>query len=104
MIKNYFLIFFSPLISLVIIGAIIFYLFKKAQSIKPSPRDYILFINLERKLGKYVSEEKISRYLQEFEGAILNILIKILQKIKIEALRLQVWAEKHLTTFRERQK
>lgn len=104
MIKNYFLIFISPFISLLIIGIIIIYLSKKAKGIKPSPRDYILLINLEKRLSKYISEEKLSRYLQEFESAILNILIKILQKIKIEALRLQVWAEKHLTTFREKQK
>lgn len=104
MIKNYFFIFLSPLISLLIIGIIIIYLYKKTKTIRPSPRDYILFINLERKLGKYISEEKLAKYLQEFEYAILNILIKILQKIKIEALRLQVWAEKYLTTFREKQK
>lgn len=104
MIKNYFLIFLSPLISLVILGLIALYFVRKAKTIKPSPRDYILLINLERKFSRYFSFEKFLRYVEELESLILNILLKILQRIKTEALKLQIWAEKHLTALRERQK
>lgn len=104
MLKTYFLIFLSPIVSLIILGVIAFYLARKAKTVRPSPKDYILLFNLEKKFSKYFSFERVIRYFKEMEGVILNIILKILQRIKTEALRLQIWAEKYLTAIREKQK
>lgn len=100
----YFFVFLSPIVSLSILGIIAIYLIRKAKSIKPSPRDYILLINLERKFQKYFSISKLWYYAQELEKIFLNLAFKLLQRLKTEALKIQIWAEKHLHTIREKQK
>lgn len=102
MIKEYYLAFLSPIISFLILGLIAVYFLKKAKSIKIVPRDYIILINFERKIGKVFSSTLAS--FEKVETIVLSILLKLLQRIKTESLKIQIWAEKHLTSLRERQK
>lgn len=102
MIREYYLTFLSPLISFVILGLIVSYFLKKSKNIKILPRDYIILINLERKIGKVFSSTLSS--FEKLETIALSILLKILQRIKTESLKIQIWAEKHLTSLREKQK
>lgn len=102
MIKEYYLAFLSPIISLVILGLIAVYFLKKAKGIKVIPRDYIVLINLERKINKFFSSALVN--FGKLEAIILSILLKILQRIKTESLKIQIWAEKHLISLREKQK
>lgn len=102
MIKEYYFVFLSPLISLFILGLIAVYFIKKTKSIKLIPRDYIILINLEKKIKKFFASTKV--HFEELESAILSMALKILQRIKTESLKIQIWAEKQLSSLKERQK
>ncbi len=102
MIKEYYLAFLSPIISLIILGLIALYFLRKVKNIKILPKDYIILINLERKIRKALTSTKV--HFEELEGVFLSIILKILQRIKTESLKIQIWAEKHLTSLKEKQK
>lgn len=102
MIREYYLAFLSPIISFIILGLITTYFLKKIKSIRILPKDYLILINLEKKIKKLFSSAR--SHFEELEGIFLSIILKILQRIKTESLKIQIWAEKHLTSLKERQK
>lgn len=87
----------SPLISFFILVLIIAYLKLKIRKIKILPKDYLKFYNYEKKIKSYF---QFAQFYHSFVNFILGFLIKILQRFKTEALRFQVWAERHLINLK----
>lgn len=87
----------APLLFLFILIIIIGYLKLKIKKIKILPKDYLKFYHYEKKIKDYLKISKFYRFIIEF---IINLTIKILQRFKTEALKIQVWTEKHLINLK----
>lgn len=87
----------APLLVLFILIIIIGYLKLKIKKIKILPKDYLKFYQYEKKIKGYLQISKFYHLIIEF---IITLTIKILQRFKTEALKFQVWTEKHLINLK----
>lgn len=95
------LFFLSPIISLIILFFIIYYVFKKAKNIKIEPKDQLHIYKLKIRFIENFYHKKLIPFLSELEKIFSSFYKKFLQRIKTEALKTQIWAEKQLEKFKE---
>jgi len=95
--------YFSPIIAFLILFVIAFYSLKKIHKIKILPKDYLAFYRIERKITNNLNIEKTIILINKINLAFIKFLIKILQRLKIELLRFQIWIESKLTNLRKKQ-
>lgn len=88
--------FLLPIFDLFIFGVIFGYLYRKARDVKVEGFDYLWLINLERKLGKKLKRLALTERTTKIKVFLIALLEKFLIKIRIEALRIQVWVDRRL--------
>jgi hypothetical protein len=67
------------------------------------PKDYLAFYRIEKKIINVFNIERIILITNKINLALINFLIKILHRLKIEILRLQIWVEGKLTNLKKKQ-
>jgi hypothetical protein len=95
--------YFSPIIAFLILFLIYLYSIKKIHKIKILPKDYLAFYRIEKKIINVFNIERIILITNKINLALINFLIKILHRLKIEILRLQIWVEGKLTNLKKKQ-
>ncbi|MGC8981570.1 MAG: hypothetical protein ACP5JU_01295 [Minisyncoccia bacterium] len=95
------LIFLSPIISLLILFFISYYIYKKSKEIKITPTDHLDFKRFQIKIFKNFYEKRLKIFIEKIKEILLSLYKKFLQRIKTEALKTQIWAEKKLEKFKD---
>jgi hypothetical protein len=88
--------FILPILDLVIFGVIFGYLYRKAKNVKIEGFDYLWLKNIERKVRKRFQNLSLAERAVKIKDLFVILLEKFLLKIRIEALRIQVWVDKCL--------
>jgi hypothetical protein len=95
------LIFLSPIISLFLLFFIAYYIYKKTKEVKVTPFDHLHFRIIQIRFIKNFYDKKLKILIEELKEIFSSLYKKFLQRIKTEALKTQIWAEKQLEKFKD---
>ncbi len=95
------LLYLAPVISICLFGAVVVFLRARAATIRITGFDYLWFSNLQRKGSVKLRRLAIPQKLERLTVLWYTILEKFVRKVKIEALRVQVWADRVLERIKE---
>ncbi len=87
---------FLPLLTLLIFGLIVFFIAKKSKTVQLRGYDYLWFNNFQAKLQKKARRLNLNKKFYSLQKTYRGLSEKFLLKMRIEALRVQVWADKKL--------
>ncbi len=90
-----------PLLTLFIFTIIFAYIYKKSKRVRLRGFDYLWFNNLQLKFHRRARWLRLEQRSSFFRQAIIHSYEKFLMKIRIEALRIQVWADQKLKDLKE---
>ena len=93
--------YFSPFISIGIFVYLARYLKGKTEKVRLTGADYLRFINTERKWYSKFRKLRIKQRFVRFIEIWVAMYEKFLRKMRIEALRMQVWVDKKLEGIKE---
>jgi len=78
----------------------VFYLNRKYKKIKVLPKDYLIFYNTEKRIKKIINLESLSNFKNKIKKALVFLSIKFLQRLKTDAIRLQLFFENLLNKIK----
>lgn len=99
-----FIFYLSPVLALVIFVAIAVFIKSRSEKVKVVGFDYLWLNNLQSKLRAKIRRLHLEDKAEKFEKLLYNLSEKFMRKTKLEALKIQVWADKVLEKIKERKR
>jgi hypothetical protein len=97
-----FVYYLSPIFALIIFAAIVVFIKIKKKQIRIVGYDYLWLNNLQSKIRAKFRKLNLASKVKTFEKLLYNLYEKFVRKVKIEALKIQVWADKKLERHKQR--
>lgn len=99
---NEFIYYLSPVLALAIFVGIAAFVKIRSGKVKVVGYDYLRFNNFLNKFRARFRKLNLSGKIQTLKKLLYNLYEKFVRKVRVEALKMQVWADKTLEKHKER--